>query len=150
MQLTSHPLLLIALLGAVSCIVALPIVWKMGIQLRPSARGLMVSAFPSLAMLILFYSLAFHMYRALGSWPTSIGERGFPGPLLIHALIATDYAIALGLVTVLGGPILLLMFISRPAWRAMVRYLFLHVGFLLSCWMLMQLAPNGFLYWWRD
>ena len=150
MQLTFHPLVLIALLGAASCIIAFPVVWKSGIQLRPSARGAIVSSLPSFIMLLLFYSLAFHMYRSLGAWPTSIGERGFPGPLLVHAIIAVDYAIALGLATVLGGPILFGMFLARPVWRPLVRYLFLHVGFLVACWILMQLAPAGFLYWWRD
>jgi hypothetical protein len=113
-------------------------------------RGIFFSALPSLGMLALFYSLAFHMHQSLGSWPTSIGERGFPAPLLAHVAIAGYYTIAVGLLTVFGGPILFLMFVSRASWRPMLRYLLLHVGSLIACWMLMQLAPEGFLYWWRD
>jgi len=101
-------------------------------------------------MLVLFYSLAVHMYQTLGSWPTSIGERGFPGHLVAHALIAVNYSIVIGLLTILGGPILLVAFLVRPAWRPLVRYLYLHVLFLVGCWLLMQLAPPDFLYWWRD
>ena len=110
----------------------------------------MFTSVPSLGMLILFYSLAVHMYQTLGSWPTSIGERGFPTHLVTHALIAVEYSIAIALGTVFGGPLVLMACLARPSWRPLVRYLYLHVLLLGGCWLLMQLAPAEFLYWWRD
>lgn len=41
-----------------------------------------------MAMVLLFYALAIHMYLALGGWPESIGERGFPPALVLHAEVA--------------------------------------------------------------
>ena len=46
-------------------------------------------------MLGLFYSLALHMYRTLGGWPTSIGEHGFPASLITHANLTMYFFIAL-------------------------------------------------------
>src|SRR5689334_18295539 len=61
--------------------------------MKISTRGMAIAALPTLLMLLLFYSLAFHMHRALHGWPTSIGERGFPEPLVTHCSIQTSYCI---------------------------------------------------------
>jgi hypothetical protein len=47
-----------------------------------SRSGVIVATAPAFVMLLLFYSLAIHMYLALGGWPESIGERGFPATLI--------------------------------------------------------------------
>ena len=46
--------------------------------------------------IIIFYSVAVHMYYTLEGWPTSIGTRGFPESLLIHANIQGWYLSILG------------------------------------------------------
>ena len=86
-----HPIVLIALVGAVIAIVAIVIACRENVPLKLTLTSVVVSSMPSLLMLALFYSLAIHMYQSLGGWPTSIGERGFSSLLTTHAYIATDY-----------------------------------------------------------
>ena len=38
----------------------------------------------------------------------------------------------------------------RPCWRRFLRYWALYALVFWVCWGLMQLAPEPFLYWWRD
>ena len=47
-------------------------------RMGTSRKGIIISLLPSIIMLAFFYSLAIHMHSALGGWPKSIGERGFP------------------------------------------------------------------------
>ena len=101
-------------------------------------------------MLGLFYSLAFHMYQSLGKWPTSIGERGFPPLLLTHARIANIYLVVFLLVSVLVLPLAILVCSVVPRWRQWVPYLGVYVLSVFVCWALTQLAPEPFLWWWRD
>src|SRR3954471_16687004 len=105
-------------------------------------RGMILSALPSVIMLLLFYSLAFHMHQTLGAWPSSIGERGFPHALAAHATITVDFCIALAVFTafVLPACILVCLFVAR--WRRFVPYLALFGMLSIVCWGLMQLAPE--------
>ncbi len=118
--------------------------------MRASRSGIIISASPGLLALCLFYSLAIHMHHSLGKWPTSIGERGFPPALLTHAIIATTYywvSVSLS-VFILPVAILVCLFVSR--WRYLVRYIALYAFIFIIGIVLMQLAPEPFLYWWRD
>lgn len=101
-------------------------------------------------MLGLFYSLALHMHQSLGGWPTSIGERGFPPLLLAHARIANIYLVIFLLISVFILPATILVCLLVPSWRWLVRYLALYALSLCVCWALTQLAPEPFLWWWRD
>ena len=101
-------------------------------------------------MLCLFYSLALHMYRSLGGWPTSIGERGFPASLIAHAYLAMYFFIALIWFGILVLPVAILVSLMSPSWRRFVPYFALYALAFLVCWGLMLLAPEPFLYWWRD
>jgi len=100
-------------------------------------------------MLGLFYSLAMHMYQSLGSWPAAIGERSFPPSLITHANITVDIFIILFFsIFILPVPIIVCLFVKR--WRRFVPYFALYALLFIICWGLMQLAPEQFLYWWRD
>ena len=101
-------------------------------------------------MLGLFYSLAFHMYRSLGGWPTSIGERGFPRSLVAHVNATVYYFEALILLGIFIWPLAIVVCLFVPRWRRVVPYLALYALVFLGCWGIMQLAPEQFLYWWRD
>src|SRR6266516_3817802 len=99
-----------------------------------SATGALMAILPSLVMLGLFYSLAIHMRRALQGWPASIGERGFPRPLLFHANFATTYCQCWILATIFGVPLVsLLCALVRP-WRKLLPYVGLYIfAFIMSC-----------------
>jgi hypothetical protein len=118
--------------------------------MRASSTGIVVSALPGLLGLGLFYSLALHMHRVLHSWPHGIGEIGFPSSLVAHANIATYYfVVTLSLsIFILPGAILACLFV--PRWRRFVPYFALYAFVCLVCFLLMQLAPEPYLYWWRD
>jgi hypothetical protein len=118
--------------------------------MRVSRTGVFASALPSLLMLGLFYSLAFHMYRSLGGWPASIGEQGFPPPLLAHANVTVYYFIALILSGLFIWPLAVAVCLLVKRWRRLVPYLGSYALFFLLNWGLMQFAPSQFLYWWRD
>lgn len=101
-------------------------------------------------MLGLFYSLAFHMRRSLGGWPTSIGERGFPPLLLTHANITVDIFVVLLLSSFFLVPAAIVVCLIVQRWRRFVPYLASYAVLFFVCWGLMQFAPEPFLYWWRD
>ena len=101
-------------------------------------------------MLGLFYSLAIHMHQSLGAWPTSIGERGFPPLLLTHATITATYFAVLLLLGIFVLPVAILVCLLVPRWKRFVPYFALYALLFVFCWGLMQLAPEQFLYWWRD
>ena len=58
---------------------------------------------------ILFYSVAIHMYNALGGWPESIGTRGFPETLIFHIKMHNLYLSYLLGCTVFLIPIIILI-----------------------------------------
>jgi len=118
--------------------------------MKVSRKGIVLCALPNAVMLILFYSLAIHMYWSLGTWPTSIGVRGFPFPLIAHGFVTMLFSIALVYFGMFIWPLVtLISWISRDC-RGAVPYLVLYALLFFGCWGLMQLAPEPFLYWWRD
>ena len=118
--------------------------------MRASRTGIAVSALPGLLALGLFYSLAIHMHRSLGGWPSTIGERGFPPALITHATIATNYFWISLAVSVFILPVAILVCLFVPRWRHFVRYFALYAFVFIVSIVLMQLAPDAYLYWWRD
>jgi NADH:ubiquinone oxidoreductase subunit 3 (subunit A) len=118
--------------------------------MRTSRTGIIVSASPGLLALGLFYSLAIHMHRSLGGWPSGIGEAGFPPALLAHATIATSYFWILLLLSIFTLPVAILVCLLVPRWRHLVPYFALYALVFIVSIVLMQLAPEQYLYWWRD
>ena len=100
-------------------------------------------------MLALYYSLAIHMHHSLGAWPTSIGERGFPSALVTHSAIAVSFYSVLFL-SMCVWPLLILVCLLVERWRRFAVYFVVYAGFLVVCFILMQIAPGQFLYWWWD
>lgn len=116
---------------------------------RPLAP-LLFTMSPAALMLCLFYSLAIHMHVALGGWPQSIGEAGFPPALLIHSTIAEfSFAALLGSAFLLL-PIGLLVCALVQRLRRFLIYLSLFGGSSLLCLFGMAFAPAEFLNWWMD
>lgn len=101
-------------------------------------------------MIGLFYSLAFHMYRSLGGWPTGIGERGFPRFLAVHAALATNYCIGFIMLSVFAVPVAALVCAVVPRWRGFLPYIGVYFVALAACWGAVHLAPAQYLDWWRD
>jgi len=119
-------------------------------NMKASRTGIVASALPSFIMLGLFYSLALHMYRSLGGWPTSIGGQGFPASLITHANLTMYFFIALIWFGMFVLPVAILVCPLRPRWRRFVPYFALYALLFGVCCGLMQLAPAPFLYWWWD
>jgi hypothetical protein len=118
--------------------------------MKASRTGIVVSALPSLIMLGLFYSLAFHMHRSLGGWPSGIGESGFPPSLTAHATVTVNFFVAVLLSSFLLVPVAIIVCFFIRRWRRFIPYLALYAALFFVCWGLMQFAPEPFLYWWRD
>jgi hypothetical protein len=118
--------------------------------MKISRRGVLLSAMPNFLMLLLFYSLAIHMYLSLGGWPASIGERGFPATLVAHGYITMYFFIALSWFGIFIWPMAIIICSIVRDFRRSVPYWVLYALLFLGCWGLMQLAPEPFLYWWRD
>src|SRR5262249_8551267 len=112
--------------------------------------GIIFAALPAVAMLVLFYSLAIHMYHVLGGWPASIGELGFPPALVTHSAVAEKaYMVLVLSFFVSPVPIVACLFVER--WRRFAVYFAVYAGAILICFALTQFAaPTQFLYWWRD
>jgi len=131
-------------------LMAIAVAIRVRVPLRPTRKGAVLSMSPNLLMLVLFYSLAVHMYQSLGDWPASIGGEGFSPLLIAHAGIATNYLVILLLLTVFIWPVTLLLCALVRRWRGLVSYLGIYgLSYAVSCG-LMLLAPSGFLNWWWD
>ena len=115
-----------------------------------SPRLTLLSALPSIIMLALFYSLAIHMYRHLGSWPASIGNRGFSPSLNRHAEITGAYLYGLLFLNVFVWPIALVVCLLFRRLRRFVVYLVAYALCNLLCVGLVLLAPSPYLTWWKD
>ena len=115
-----------------------------------SRAGLFFAAAPALIMLVLYYSLAIHMHRALGGWPASIGERGLPFAVVVHARIETYFLIALILSFTFALPLAAVVCGVVLRWRRFLPYLGVFGVSCLATAGLMQLAPAAFLDWWWD
>jgi len=149
MQTSVSPILLVAMLAGILAVVAIVVAFRM----RPSKQsriGFVVAVLPALLMFSLFYSLAFHMHHSLGGWPTSIGEIGFPAPLVTHGNIATTYFGVLFLVSIFVWPVAFLLCLLVRRWRVYLYYLGVYALACLVCFGAMLLAPAPFLNWWWD
>ena len=112
--------------------------------------SVVIAILPYFLALLLFYSLAFHMYQSLNGWPDTIGTNGFPTALLIHDQITSFYTGYLFLFTIFVVPAIILLCLSIPRWRHMAVYLVLHLATLPVYFLLIQFAPEDYLYWWWD
>ncbi|MAX20550.1 MAG: hypothetical protein CMJ60_00025 [Planctomycetaceae bacterium] len=112
--------------------------------------GVFIAILPYLVALLLFYSLAIHMHQSLDGWPERIGTDGFPSALLMHAKIQGAYITYLSLFTVFVVPLIILVCLIISRWRYLAIYFVVHLVSLPVCFGLMQLAPEGYLYWWWD
>ena len=118
--------------------------------MKLSRTGILLSSLPSFIMLVLFYSLAIHIYQSLGHWPESIGDRGFPPSLVNHANVTWEYFEALLLLTLFGLPVTVIVCLLVRRWRRFVLYLGVHAISYIISWGLVLLAPSQFLNWWWD
>ena len=112
--------------------------------------GVFIATLPYLLALLLFYSLAIHMHQSLDGWPERIGTDGFSSALLMHDKILGGYITYLVLFTVFVVPVIILVCLMVSRWRYLVVYFVVHLLSLPVCFGLMQLAPEGYLYWWWD
>ncbi len=148
MQSSVSPVLLVVLLAGVLALAGIVVAFRMR-PAQQSAVAVAIAALPALVMLLLFYSLAIHMRQSLGSWPTSIGELGFPATLTAHCGIAQD-CFSFLLLSMLAWPIIFLVCLLIRRWRVCVYYLGIYALACLSCIGAMMLAPSPFLDWWWD
>lgn len=117
---------------------------------RQSYLALTAAVLPALLMLVLFYSLAIHLYHFLGRWPGGIGDQGFPQSLLIHESISDYYISILMLLTIFVWPVVYILCVAIRRWRACLYYLGTYALSFLLCFGAMLLAPSGFWNWWWD
>ena len=78
------------MLGIVLLITVIPpivgiVAFQSGALKKPKAGEAFLCALPCLLWILMFYSLAVHMYQSLGAWPEVIGESGFPAALIWHS-----------------------------------------------------------------
>jgi hypothetical protein len=117
---------------------------------KPSGIAIIAAALPGLVMLGLFYSLAIHMHRSLGTWPNYIGEKGFSPLLIAHSEITINYFGASFFLALFVWPIFFILCLTVPRWRRLVKYLAVCAFSFFASYSLMMLAPSPFLSWWWD
>ncbi|HIK59309.1 MAG: hypothetical protein ABGY71_05285 [bacterium] len=132
-------------------LIAMALVWSMR-QKKGSERSRWWFAFttlPGLLSLLTFYSLAIHMYFALGGWPDFYGTEGLTPELVTHADISRwlfSNALLLGL----GMPVVLAFFAVVPRLRSNMIYPAFCGAICWLCLLMTALAPAGFQQWWWD
>src|SRR5262245_59401614 len=105
--------------------------------MNASRKGIAISALPGVMLPVLFYSLAIHIYWALGGWPMSIGEHGFPPVLVIHSAV-TIWVFGLLLVSLLFCPLPILICLLVERWQRFAVYIAVYAGVILLCFTLTQ------------
>src|SRR5438034_6739651 len=118
--------------------------------MKVSRTGILISALPSFLMVMLFYSLAIHMYYRLRGWPASIGNAGFPPSLVMHGEFTWKFFSFLFFVSAFILPAPLLLCLIVPRLRRFVVYFVFYALSYGVCWGLILLAPKPFLNWWAD
>tara|TARA_R110002072_G_scaffold2288_1_gene18874 strand:+ start:76 stop:519 length:444 start_codon:yes stop_codon:yes gene_type:complete len=133
----------------VSVVLAIVPILCVRTEARRSRVALVVAALLPTLTLALFYSLAIHMHRSFGGWPESIGTHGFPGRLALHANLAmfSFSWMLLGTLVLVPG---LVLCACVPKLRPGVHYIAVYALSTAIAFGVMQLAPEPFLYWWRD
>jgi len=109
-----------------------------------------LACLPYTLAVILFYSVAIHMYNALGGWPESIGTRGFPETLIFHIKMHNLYLSYLLGCTVFLIPIIILICFFVERWRFFIKYLSIQIIGLIVFFLQMFLAPHEYVYWFWD
>lgn len=118
-----------------------------------SACAAVFAGAPGLVTLILFYTLAIHMYLSLGDWPGTIGTRGFSFELKSHADLAL-FCFGLMWRGIFLLPYVVLLFLTLGLFSRKYRaWLFYPAIFALPgvvCFLAIAIAPSGFSRWWWD
>ena len=109
-----------------------------------------LACLPYTLAVILFYTVAIHMYNALGGWPESNGTRGFPETLLFHINIQSVYLSYLLGFTVFLIPIIILICFFVERWRFLIKYLSIQIIGLIVFFIQIFLAPHEHGYWFWD
>ena len=115
---TGMPAYVIGYLGVLPTAIAIfGVTTGLRYRRRPTPRNIMLMAFvPAATFVLAITSLAIHMRVALGNWPGTIGNAGFPTALDIHAEIAWWIFGLLVIGTVWGLPLAALIVAAiRPA-----------------------------------
>lgn len=118
--------------------------------MKLNRTGLTAALLPSVAMLVLFYTLALHLHLTLGDWPASIGEKGFPAPLIWHAWVTGMLFFILLLSTIFALPLLAIVCAIRRGFWYMFPYLGIYLLSSALCLGAMLQAPAPFLNWFWD
>jgi predicted permease len=145
-----HPFVEVLIVVGVFALIATIAAYRMREKAKPSRTGIIVSVLPNLIMLGLFYSLALHMYHSLGTWPESIGDRGFPPLLVAHDYIENRSFALLLLFNIFVLPVAIILCLLVRPWRKLVIYLAAYTSSYGISLGIMLLAPAKFLDWWLD
>jgi hypothetical protein len=146
MQMTTPIILIVEVIFALISI-------AVALRFRPAKQSriaLAVAVLPPLLMLALFYSLAIHLHHHLGAWPTSIGDRDFPQPLITHERIAESYFMILMLFSIFVWPVAYILCAAIRRWRSSLYYLGVYALAFLLCFSATLLAPSQYWDWWLD
>lgn len=141
-------ILIIVITGALGFISIAPVFQS--IQQERSRFITLVSVFPSLILLLLFYSFAIHMYQSFDGWPPSIGNRGFSESLNLHANVTVWYFTALIWINLFMLPVVFLAFLIFKNLRKNLFYLGIYAAASAFSFIMISIAPSGFLNWWWD
>ena len=115
-----------------------------------SLKGVVIAAMPPVAALVLFYSMAAHLYLSLGHWPHSIGYGGFSPALVFHGKAQYWWIAMVGRMSVFVWPAAVVGCLAIPKARPLLPYLGVYALTVLVCFGLMHLGPERFLDWWLD
>ena len=129
------------------------IAFAAGARLRrttPSVGLCLLAVAPAAALVILYQSLALHMYQSLGGWPQSIGNAGFSQALNTHADIALTWFGIMLLVNLFVLPIAVVVFAGIRQLRGALIYVGVYAIASALAIGSMLLANGQFQSWWVD
>jgi len=124
--------------------------WRFRGNKNISVYAVFAALAPSIICLVLFWSLALHMYLELGDWPLGIGYGELDGSLLFHAKVTFGYFWQVIVPGILAFTVFCALSAIFSRWRGCLIYLGLCAAGISIVNLMMFLAPSGFQNWWWD
>jgi len=143
------------MLGIVLLITVIPpiagiVAFRSGALKKPKAGEALLCAFPCLLWILMYYSLAMHMYQSLGAWPEVIGTQGFPAALLRHSDLTMMGFTVLFFFSLFVWPVAFAVTAWVERWRRYAARLAIYAISYSAVWLLMFVTPSEFRNWWWD
>ena len=111
--------------------------------------SVLLASTPAVIWLILYFALAAHLRLGLGRWPETIGDNPDTPLFKLHTEVVWRY-FGYMLLSVFAVPLIVAVLVFIPSCRRHAVHFVVYAIAVGLAWLLMNLAPGSFVYWFFD